>query len=79
MNMDKLTDRSQGFIQNAQSLAVRNNHQFITPAHLLKVMLEDKNGFASNLISQSEANPDLLREQVTEELNKMPQVEGQNI
>ena len=35
------------------------------------VMLEDKNGFASNLISQSEANPDLLREQVTEELNKM--------
>ena len=79
MNMDKLTDRSQGFLQNAQSLAVRNNHQFITPAHLLKVMLEDKNGFASNLISQSEANPDLLREQVTEELNKMPQVEGQNI
>ena len=77
--MDKLTDRSQGFLQNAQSLAVRNNHQFITPAHLLKVMLEDKNGFASNLISQSEANPDLLREQVTEELNKMPQVEGQNI
>lgn len=79
MNMEKLTDRSQGFLQNAQSLALRNNNQFITPAHLLKVMLDDKNGVASNLLSQAGANPDLLREEVAAELNKLPQVEGQNI
>ncbi len=79
MNMEKLTDRSQGFLQNAQSLALRNSNQFITPAHLLKVMLDDKNGVASNLLSQAGANPDLLREEVAAELNKLPQVEGQNI
>ena len=72
MNMEKLTDRSQGFLQSAQSLALRNNNQFITPAHLLKVMLDDKNGVASNLLSQAGANPDLLREEVAEELNKLP-------
>ena len=77
--MEKLTDRSQGFLQNAQSLALRNSNQFITPAHLLKVMLDDKNGVASNLLSQAGANPDLLREEVAAELNKLPQVEGQNI
>ena len=77
--MEKLTDRSQGFLQNAQSLALRNNNQFITPAHLLKVMLDDKNGVASNLLSQAGANPDLLREEVAAELNKLPQVEGQYI
>ena len=70
--MEKLTDRSQGFLQSAQSLALRNNNQFITPAHLLKVMLDDKNGVASNLLSQAGANPDLLREEVAEELNKLP-------
>ncbi len=79
MNLDKLTDRSQGLLQNAQSLAVRNNNQFIVPAHLLKVMLEDKNGIACNLLNQCNVDIASLCQMTTEEINKLPQVEGQNV
>ena len=49
MNSEKLTDRSKGFIQAAQNLAVRLSNPYVTPIHLLKVMTEDENGLANNL------------------------------
>ena len=56
MNQEKLTDRSQGFIQAAQTLAVRHSNQFLTPEHLLKVLLDDKDGMAASLLAQSGAD-----------------------
>lgn len=79
MNMEKLTDRSQGFIQAAQSLAARNSNQFLTPEHLLKVMLDDKEGMASSLIAQTGANVEKVREQVNEDVDKLPKVEGNSV
>lgn len=79
MNLEKYTDRSQGFLQNAEKLASRNNNQFLVPAHLLKVILEDKEGMASNLLSQAGANPDLIRSKVDEEISALPSVEGQSV
>lgn len=52
MDFEKYTDRSRGFIQAAQSLALRENHQKLTTEHLLKVLLDDKEGMASGLISK---------------------------
>ena len=51
MNFDKFTDRSRGFIQSAQGLASRANHQQLLPEHLLKVLVEDQGGTAARLIS----------------------------
>jgi len=76
MKLDKYTDRSQGFLQEAEKLASRHNHQFITPNHLLKVMLEDSDGMAANLISQAGYNPQDIKSEVELELNKLPSVEG---
>ena len=79
MKLDKYTDRSQGFLQEAEKLASRHNHQFITPAHLLKVMLDDNEGMAANLISQTGANPQNVKSEVELELSKLPSVEGQAV
>ena len=79
MNLEKYTDRSQGFLQNAEKLASRNNNQYLVPAHLLKVLLEDKDGMASNLLSQSGANPDLVRSKVDEDISRLPTVDGQAV
>ena len=79
MNLEKYTDRSQGFLQNAEKLASRNNNQYLVPAHLLKVLLEDKEGMASNLLSQTGANPDLIRSQVDEDISRLPTVDGQAV
>lgn len=79
MNQEKLTDRSQGFIQSAQSLAVRKSNQFLMPEHLLKVMLDDKDGMAATLLSQAGADVTKLRHDVESDVDKLPVVEGDNI
>jgi len=53
MNLEKFTDRAKGFIQSAQTVAIRMNHQRITPEHILKALLEDKEGMASQLIQHT--------------------------
>lgn len=50
MNLEKFTDRAKGFLQSAQTVAIRMNHQRIAPEHLLKALLEDEQGMASGLI-----------------------------
>ena len=79
MNQEKLTDRSQGFIQAAQTLAVRKSNQFLMPEHLLKVMLDDKEGMATSLLAQSGANVSEIRQQVEEDVDKLPQVQGSSV
>ena len=61
MNFDKYTDRSKGFIQSAQSLALREGHQQFTPEHLLKVLLDDPEGLAAGLIDRSGGNSRLYQ------------------
>lgn len=79
MNMEHLTDRSQGFLQAAQSLAARKNNQFLAPVHLLSVMLSDREGLASSLIEKTGANKEKVREAVEADVDKLPQVEGSGV
>ena len=79
MNEEKLTDRSKGFIQSAHNLAVRNNHQFLVPEHLLKVLLDDKEGQASTLLTQASVDVPSLTKQVQQAVDKLPRVEGSHV
>jgi ATP-dependent Clp protease ATP-binding subunit ClpB len=76
MNFENYTERSRGFIQSAQGLALRSNHQRFTPEHILKVLLDDREGLASNLIRAAGGDPGRAREAVERELGKLPKVEG---
>lgn len=76
MDMEKYTDRSRGFIQAAQTIAVRESHQRFTPEHLLKALLDDKKGLASNLIKAAGGKPDQALADVDQALSKIPKVEG---
>ncbi len=76
MNFDKYTDRSRGFIQSAQSLAMREGHQQFAPEHLLKVLLDDPEGLAAGLIDRSGGNSRQALAAVEAALAKRPQVSG---
>ncbi len=76
MNFEKYTERSQGFIQSAQGLALRSNHQRFTPEHLLKILLDDREGLAANLIRASGGDPARALAGVERDLAKLPKVEG---
>ncbi len=76
MDLEKFTDRSRGFLQAAQGLALRSGHQQLTPEHLLKVLLDDKEGLAANLMKASGADPVKALSAVERELGKQPKVEG---
>lgn len=77
MDFDKYTDRSRGFVQAAQALALRENHQQFTTEHLLKVLLDDKEGMASGLIEKAGGDPKLALQAVEVALSKLPQVTGE--
>ena len=76
MNYDKYTDRSKGFIQSAQSLALREGHQQFTPEHLLKVLLDDPEGLAAGLIDRSGGDSRQALSAVEAALAKRPKVSG---
>ncbi|AWJ86879.1 ATP-dependent chaperone ClpB (plasmid) [Azospirillum sp. TSH58] len=76
MDFEKYTERSRGFVQAAQTLALRRGHQRLTPEHLLKTLLDDKEGLASNLIRAAGGDPALSLSGVDAELDKQPKVEG---
>ena len=76
MNLDKFTDRSRGFIQAAQTIALRENHQRFLPDHILKALLDDPEGLATNLIAASGGDASRTREAVDAALDKLPKVEG---
>jgi len=76
VNLEQYTERSRGFVQSAQGLALRSGHQRFTPEHLLKVLLEDNEGLASNLIRAAGGDPQRALAGVERELAKLPKVEG---
>ena len=76
MDFEKYTDRSRGFVQAAQSLALRENHQKLTTEHLLKVLLDDKEGLASGLIGKAGGQALIALSEVEISLGKLPQVTG---
>ncbi len=76
MEFEKYTERSRGFIQSAQTLALRSNHQQLTPVHLLKVLLDDKEGLAANLISASGGDAKKALGDTEANLARFPKVEG---
>ena len=76
MNLEKFTDRAKGFLQSAQTVAVRMNHQRITPEHILKALLEDSEGMASGLVQRSGGNAALAQAEVDKALAKIPGVSG---
>ena len=76
MNLEKFTDRAKGFLQSAQTVAIRNNHQRIAPEHLLKALLEDEQGLASGLIKAAGGQPATALQLTDQALAKIPQVSG---
>ena len=76
MDLSKFTERARGFIQAAQTIAIRENHQRILPEHILKALLDDDQGFASNLITRSGGDAKSVRDHVATTLAKLPKVEG---
>ena len=76
MNLEKFTDRAKGFLQAAQTLAIRLNHQRIAPEHLLKALLEDGEGMASGLIQRAGGNAAFATQEVDKALAKIPAVSG---
>ena len=77
MRMDKLTSKFQLAISDAQSLAVGRDHQFIEPLHLLVSLLDQQGGTVRHILTQSGVNVNLLRSQLGDALDRLPQVQGQ--
>src|SRR6202521_378677 len=76
MDFEKYTDRAKGYVQSAQSLALREGHPQFTPEHLLKVLLDDPEGLASGLINRAGGNSREALLGVEAVLAKMPKVSG---
>ncbi len=76
MNLEKFTERARGFIQAAQTIATREDHAKLAPEHLLKALLDDPEGLASNLIARAGGAPDRVRDGVDTALGKIAKVQG---
>jgi len=76
MDIEKFTERSRGFIQAAQTIALRENHQRFQPEHLLKALLDDSEGMAANLINASGGDAGRALQEVDTALSKIPAVQG---
>jgi ATP-dependent Clp protease ATP-binding subunit ClpB len=76
MDFEKFTERARGFVQSAQSLALREGHQRFVPEHLLKVLLDDEEGLAAGLIRAAGGNPQGALRETEAQLRKIPKVEG---
>jgi len=76
MDLEKLTERARGFLQAAQTIAVRENHQRIAPAHLLKALLDDEQGMAAGLIEAAGGDPLAARREADALVAKVPSVTG---
>ena len=76
MDIEKFTERSRGFIQSAQGLALRSGNQQFAPEHLLKVLIDDEEGLAARLIKAAGGSDKAVRDGVAHALAKLPKVEG---
>ncbi|SLN72326.1 Chaperone protein ClpB [Roseovarius albus] len=76
MDLNKFTERSRGFLQAAQTIAMRESHQKLAPEHLLKALMDDDQGLASNLIKRAGGAPERVMQALEQSLTKIPQVSG---
>ncbi len=76
MNLEKFTDRAKGFLQSAQTVAIRMSHQRISPEHILKALLEDSEGMAAGLIARAGGQAPVAVQEVDALLAKVPAVSG---
>ncbi|WP_294293232.1 ATP-dependent chaperone ClpB [uncultured Sphingomonas sp.] len=76
MNLEKFTDRAKGFLQSAQTVAIRMSHQQISPEHLLKALLEDEQGMAAGLIQAAGGDAKKAVAETDLALTKVPVVSG---
>ncbi len=76
MDIEKFTERSRGFLQAAQTIAIREFHQRITPEHLLKALLDDEEGAAAGLIKAAGGDPVAARNATEAEIARQPKVQG---
>src|ERR1700733_7389834 len=76
MDIEKFTERARGFLQAAQTIAIREFHQQITPQHLLKALLDDEEGAAAGLIKTAGGDPKAALAAVGTELERLPKVQG---
>ncbi|HMQ42160.1 MAG TPA: ATP-dependent chaperone ClpB [Paracoccus sp. (in: a-proteobacteria)] len=76
MDMEKFTERSRGFMQAAQTVAIREENQRVVPEHLLKALMDDDQGFATNLITKSGGDARAVRQATDAAVAKLPKVSG---
>jgi ATP-dependent Clp protease ATP-binding subunit ClpB len=76
MDIEKFTERARGFLQAAQTIAIREYHQRVTPEHLLKALLDDEQGAAAGLIRAAGADPMPVKAAVDAEISRQPKVQG---
>ncbi|NKE44969.1 ATP-dependent chaperone ClpB [Roseomonas frigidaquae] len=76
MDIEKFTDRARGFLQSAQTIAIREFHQRVTPEHLLKALLDDEQGAAAGLIRAAGGDPAVAKQAVDAEIARQPKVQG---
>jgi len=76
MDIEKFTDRARGFLQAAQTIAIREYHQRITPEHLLKALLDDEQGAATGLIRAAGGDPARAKQALEADLARQPKVSG---
>jgi ATP-dependent Clp protease ATP-binding subunit ClpB len=76
MDLERLTERARGFLQAAQTIAVREHHQRIAPAHLLKALLDDDQGMAAGLIQAAGGDPKAAQREADALVAKVPAVTG---
>jgi len=74
--MDKLTTQFQQALQDAQSLAIGRDNQYIEPVHLMSALLEQQGGALQGILTKAGVNMNLLRSQLGEALDRLPKVEG---
>ncbi|MDB5382658.1 MAG: clpB, partial [Rhodospirillales bacterium] len=77
MDIEKFTERTRGFLQAAQTIAIREFHQRITPEHVLKALLDDEEGAASGLVRAAGGDPARVKAGVEASLAKQSKVSGQ--
>ncbi len=76
MNLEQFTERSRGFLNAAQTIAMRESHQRLTPEHLLQALMDDDQGLASNLIKRAGGEPARVVESLRLAMAKLPKVSG---
>ncbi|MGQ0533974.1 MAG: ATP-dependent chaperone ClpB [Caulobacteraceae bacterium] len=76
MDMEKLTERARGFVQAAQTIAIREQNQQLETQHLLKALLDDREGLAAQLLTNAGANARQAADEADKAVQALPKVQG---